>query len=67
MSEILYMLLNALTCKTVEYTLKFTYLRRQIQPMQMTVTQIIKAAPAIITMTTSTVKTTFICHITTDS
>ena len=33
---------------------KFTYLRRQRQPMQMTVKQIIKAAAAIITITTNT-------------
>ena len=39
---------------TVEHAVKSTYLRRQRQPMQMTVMQIIKAAPAITTMTTKT-------------
>jgi len=44
------------------YTVKFTYWRRQRQPMQTTVTQMIKAAAAIITMTTNTTKIIF--HIT---
>ena len=41
---------------SVRHTVKFTYLRRQRQPMQMTVAHIIKAAAAIITMTTNTTK-----------